>query len=185
MQLSKFTISHIFIVPTLGISKEEREKNGYINAFIKDASREVDYENAVYLLFKPKNMDIFQRFVETEKERTKYLIDDYDYGEGYVVLVYKLQTKFKKDFDLIRQGKYTQTSSAFQKLFPKVIKIKKNGLHKDELSLQFRIFKKTPDLIKYWEDYFDMDFDENQEVWVGFEEEKETLYIEKIKEQTF
>ena len=182
MDLYKYTISHIFIVPTLNISREDRENNGYINAFIKDSSKEMNYKDAVYLLFKPKNMDLFQKFIDNEKERTALLIDDYDCGDGYIVLVYKLLKKFKKDFELIKESKYSKTSIDFQNLFPKVLKIKKNGLHRDEISLQFRIFRKTKDLMDYWESFFGMEFDENQEVWVGFNEDKETLYIERMKE---
>jgi capsule polysaccharide export protein KpsE/RkpR len=67
-------------------------------------------------------------------------------------------------------------------MFPKVIKIKKNGLHKDEISLQYRIFNKTEDLRKYWEEKLGVEFDDSMEVWQGFIEENETLEIDKIKE---
>ena len=89
---------------------------------------------AIYLLFLLRSLDKFKEFLDGEYERTTAMIDDYDYEEGFVVLVYELNKKFKTDFGLIKLGKYSKTSKEFQSMFPKVIKIKKNGLHKDEIS---------------------------------------------------
>lgn len=179
----KKTITSIFMMPTLKIpnSKESLMGNGFINAYDKDATADVEYDNAVYLLFKPTNLDKFREFLDNERERTKSLIDDYDYN-GYVVVVYQLNTKFKDDFDLVRRGKYSKTSHDFQELFPKVVKIMKNGFHKDEISLQYRIFNKTQDLIEFWENKFNISFGKDMEVWGGFFEEEEILNLDKIKE---
>jgi DNA recombination-dependent growth factor C len=84
---------------------------------------------------------------------------------------------------LIREGLYSRTSEDFQKMFSKVIKIVKNGLHKDEISLQYRIFNKTEDLRLYWEDRIDVVFTENMEVWGGFDSIKETLNLDNIKQK--
>ena len=170
------------MVPTLKIDRDELRENGFINGYVQDAGKDTQYENAVYLLFQPKDLDKFRAFLDKEYERTKNVIDDYDYEDGYVVVVYQLDPKFKKDFALVREGLYSRTSSAFQTLFPKVIKIKHNGLHKDEISLQYRVFNRTEDLVKFWEDKLDVEFDDNQEVWHGFDLDDETLNIQKIKE---
>jgi hypothetical protein len=181
MELKK-TITSIFMVPTLKVPKDALKDNGFINGYVKDGSREVQYENCIYLLFQPADLDKFREFLDSEYERTKDLIDDYDYEKGYVVVVYQLDKKFAKDFDLVKRGKYSKTSSTFQALFPKVIKIKKNGLHKDEISLQYRVFNRTEDLIKFWEEKLGVEFEDDQEVWHGFQEDNEILNIEKLKE---
>jgi hypothetical protein len=178
----KKTITSIFMVPTLGINKELLSDNGFINAYSRDGNRDVQYEGSIYLLFKPKDIDKFKDFLDGEYERTKSVIDDYDYEDGYVIVVYELDRKFKKDFALVKEGLYSKTSEEFQAKFPKIVKIKRGGLHKDEISLQYRVFNKTEDLKKYWEDKFDMEFDEEWEVWDGFNLDKETLLIHKIKE---
>ena len=170
------------MVPTLKIHRDDLRDNGFINGYVKDSSREVQYENCIYLLFQPKDLDKFREFLDSEYERTKTIIDDYDYQDGYVVVVYQLDPKFKKDFSLIKEGLYSRTSTSFQALFPKVIKIKRNGLQKDEISLQYRVFNRTEDLIKFWEDKLDVTFDDDQEVWHAFELDEETLNINKIKE---
>jgi hypothetical protein len=78
---------------------------------------------------------------------------------------------------------YSKTSEEFQKLFPKVIKLKKNGLHRDELSLQYRIFNKTKDLVEYWQDRVGENaWEEYYEVWTGFQEENEILTKKVLNE---
>jgi hypothetical protein len=144
--------------------------------------RDTQYENAVYILFKPENLDKFRVFLVGEYERTKSIIDDYDYQDGYVVVVYEINSKLKNDIELIKQGKYSKTSPAFQGIFPKVVQIKKNGLRRDEISLQYRVFNKTEDLVQFWEDKLGMKLPEDLEVWHGFFEEFETLDLNKIKE---
>ena len=170
------------MVPTLKIDKVKLKDNGFINGYVQDAGKDTQYENAVYLLFQPKDLDKFRAFLDKEYERTKNVTDDYDYEDGYIVVVYELNSKFKKDFALIREGLYSKTSKEFQALFPKVIKVKIGGLHRDEISLQYRVFNKTEDLKKYWEDKFGMEFEEEWEVWEGFNFENETLNLDKIKE---
>ena len=182
MELKK-TITSIFIVPTLKINRDKLKENGYLNGYMSDVRRDVQYQNAVYLLFQPTNLDRFREFLINESERTRQLIDDYDYEDGFVVVVYTLDKKWKKDFALVREGLYSQTSQEFQDDFPKVIKIIKSGLHRDEISLQFRIFRKTEDLRKYWEDRLDMQFTEDMEVWDGFTIENEELDLDKIKQE--
>jgi hypothetical protein len=177
----KKTITSIFMVPTLGIQRDTLKGNGFINGYSKDGHRDVQYENAIYLLFKPDDLDKFRTFLDDEYERTKAVIDDYDYENGFVVVVYQLSDKFSRDFGFVRKGMYSKTTPEFQKMFPKVVKIKYNGLNKEEISLQYRVFNKTEDLRKYWEDKFDMEFDEDWEVWDGFELDKETLHLDKIK----
>ena len=178
----KHTITSIFIVPTLSIGKDKLMDNGFINGYIKDVKRDIQYENAVYLLFKPEDLDKFRDFLDGEYEKTKSIIDDYDYEDGYVVVVYEINPKLKKDIELIKQGKYSQTSPAFQGIFPKVVQIRKNGLRRDEISLQYRVFNKTEDLVQFWEDKLGVDLPEDVEVWHGFFDDFETLDLDKIKE---
>lgn len=178
----KKTITSIFMVPTLKVDRIKLMENGFINGYVSDVKKLPAYEGAVYLLFQPKDLDKFRDFLEGEYERTKDIIDEYDYEGGYVVIVYKLNPKFKNDFNLIREGLYSKTSEQFQTLFPKVVKIQKDGLRRDEISLQYRVFNKTEDLVKFWEDNLDVEFDEDQEIWHGFVLEYETLDIDKINQ---
>ena len=176
------TITTIFIVQIFSIGKEKLTNNGFVNGFIKDSRRDVQYKDSVYLLFKPEDLDKFKVFLDSEYEKTKSIIDDYDYEEGYVVVVYQISPRLMPDIELVKQGKYSKTSSKFQQIFPKIVTIKKNGFQKDELSLQYRVFNKTEDLKQFWEDKFDVVFDDDMEVWSGFSEDYETLDLDKIKQ---
>lgn len=170
------------MVPTLKVPKDALKENGFINAYVQDLQTEELHKDSIYLLFKPENLEKFRQFLENEYERTKSIIEDYDYEDGYVVVVYLLDKNYKKDFLLVRKGEYSKTSKEFQALFPKVIKIIKDGLHRDELSLQYRIFVKSNDLIEYWEEKIGIGFTSKLEVWEGFDIENETLNINTIKE---
>lgn len=180
MEIKK-TITSIFIVPILKINKDDLKNNGYSNGYVEDDRKDVQYENSLYLLFKPENLDRFRTFLDNEYERTKNIIDDYDYENGYVVIVYKIDDKFKKDVELIKEGKYSKTSKVFQEMFPKTIKIQRDGLSRDEISLQYRVFNKTPDLIEFWEKKLNVTFDDAQELWEMFVKEEEILNLDKIK----
>jgi len=181
-ELNKKTISTIFLVPPLRINRDDLKRNNFINAFVSDKNKEVNYTDCCLLLFKPDKPEVFKDFVDGEYERTLSIIDDYDYGK-FTVLVYTLNDYFKKDFELIKQGKYSKCSDEFKEQFPKVIKVmSSNGLFKEEVTLQYRIFNKTEDLQKYWEDKIGVNFKDEYEVWSKFSLEEETLDIEKLKE---
>ena len=177
------TITTMFIVPTLSINRDKLKENMFINGYIKDGRRDVQYEDAVYLLFKPENLDRFKDFLDEEYERTKSIIDDYDYEDGYVVVVYVINDKLKPDFELIKQGKYSKTSSKFQNIFPKTFtSMEDPSQYTNKISLQYRIFNKTNDLREYWESKLGVVFDNDMEVWGGFFEENEVLNLEKLIE---
>ncbi len=180
MELKK-TISTIFMLPTLKISKDRLSENGFINSYECDAEHDVQYTNCVYLLFKPTDFRTFRAFLDEEYERTTNIIEDYDYGKGFVVVVYKLDSKYINDFKLIRSSKYSKTSKAFQNVFNKTIKIMKNGHPTDEVSLQFRIFNKTKDLVEFWEEKIGVRLGTDMEVWQAYEEEREILTSTKLE----
>lgn len=175
------TITTIFMVPTLGIKREDLKDNGFINGYVKDSHRDVQYQDCIYLVFQPKNVDKFREFLDSEYERTKELIDDYNYEGGYVVVVYRLNPDYERDFKLVRQSKYSKTSKSFQALFPKTIRVKRDGIDETVICLQYRVFNKTEDLIQFWEERLDVKFDDDQEIWHAFEEENEILNINKMK----
>lgn len=180
MELKK-TISTIFMLPTLKIPKEKLAENGFINCYELDEEHDVQYPNCVYLLFKPTDFRTFRAFLDEEYERTTNIIEDYDYGKGFVVVVYKLDPKYVNDFKLIRSGRYSKTTKAFQAIFNKTIKIMRNGYPTEEISLQFRIFNKTKDLVDFWEEKMGIRLDAEMEVWQAYEKEREVLTSVKLE----
>lgn len=171
----KATISSIFLAPILGNDRTTLEKYGFINAYIKDSKKEVDYEEALFLLFKPPKMDQFNVFLEDQYEKNT-ILEDYDYDGGYVVVVYLLDPTYKKDYQLIKQGKYSKTSKAFQNLFPAQKEVKGKLLE----TLQWRVFNKVDSIKKHWEEKINVDFPNDWELWDKWEEDKEILDIDKL-----
>lgn len=171
------TITSIFMTPTIGVPLNLLKSNGYIGGYSIDSLRETQYSDAVYVLFKPDNLDNFKTFLDKEYERTSLIIEDYDYADGYVIIVYSLNPLFKADFDLIKLGKYSKTSKEFQKLFPEHVYIQEEGLSVKEQSLQYKIFNKTNDLVQYWEEKIGSNLSSDQELWKIYDEEEETLKI--------
>lgn len=173
------TVTSIFMVATLSISKEELNRNGFINAYADDELHTIKYPQGevVFVLLKPSDFSKFNEFLNKEYERNNVL-EDYDYEGGYVVIVYSLNKDFKKDFDLIREGKYSKTSKQFQKLFTENIQL--NG--KIEKSLQYRVFNKTEDLIAYWNERVGEALPLGHELWEMYDLQKETLNINNIKQ---
>lgn len=180
MKLEK-TITSIFIVPTLKLGKGAIRENGFINGFLYNELLDVDYEDVVYVVFKPENIERFQDFLSDQYETTKNIVEDFDYEGGFVIIVYKLEEKYKKDFDIIKTGKYSKTSQTFQNLFPKKITVEKGGLRQESYSLQYKIFNKTQDLLDYWEDATGATLSGDQELWEGFHRENETLNLKNIE----
>ena len=176
MQKQK-TVTSIFMVPTLQIGRDRLLGNNFLNAFSKDVESDIQYENCVYLLFHLKHLDKFKEFLDEEYERTKSLITDYNYKDDYVVLVYQLNDKFKKDFAKIKIGAYSKTSKEFQALFPEKIIV--NG--SSSYSTQYKVFNQTEDLIKFWEEKLDVVLEPGQELWEMYDESKEILSPENFK----
>ena len=63
MEIKK-TITSIFMVPTLDIPKNSLKDNNFINGYVKDKNKEEHYEDAIYLLFKPKNVTTISKGVK-------------------------------------------------------------------------------------------------------------------------
>ena len=59
-------------------------------------------------------------------------------------------------------------------------------MSKDEISLQYRIFNRSEDLVEFWEDKLGVNFKttvgDDFEVWEGFDESNEILKLNEIIE---
>lgn len=168
-------ITSIFMAPTIGHTIISLKKLGYIGAYASVEDEEY-YSDTIYFLFKIINKDAFNTFLKKEYNTSKLIIKDYDYKD-HVIVAYLLNPVFKEDFDLIRDGKYSQTSKSFQAMFPIEVEIIKNDELQMVSSIQYKIFKKTPDLRKYWEEKLDTSIGPEQELWEVYDVEKEKLKL--------
>lgn len=168
------TCTSLFLLPPLAIGTDRLTANGFINAYLDDISHPTHYEDSIYILFKPHNLDVFNYFLTQEKSRIT-IIDDYDYEE-YVVLVYKLPPEFIGDYQLFLEGKYSKFSEKLKNLFLK-------NSNKNDPSIQVRIITKDSGLKEYWEEQLNITLSGEDEMWQKPDLSKEVLDIEEVKEK--
>lgn len=178
----KKTCATIFLLPGIGLKRQNILKYGFLSAYLDDKHHEVHYKNSLYLLYKPEQINEFQKFLELEYKRTPLLVEDYDYPGGYVVTVYKFPEEFMTEYELFLKGKYSKFRKKFVSLFPVKVEVfdEKTGTYKDKFSLQHHIFNKTAAIRKYWEEflgYKEGELPEGLEYWSIPDIEKETLNI--------
>lgn len=177
----KWTATNLFIVPLLGIGRPNLNVNGLENAFIKDEVKGIEYDNAVYLLFRPMNQERFEEFLGKERLRKARIIDEYDYEDGYTMLVYQYDPKWQFDVEIILSGKFSKTSKDYQETIPKTQRVtEKMGVFKDLLTIQHQVFKKDPNLAAYWNYEYGLEFEKDDEVWEYYPE-REFFTKEKLK----
>lgn len=182
----KTTYTTLFLVPVLGINEGYLKRFNFINGYLNDVNHEVEYENCIYLVFKPSNLTEFELFVKSEKKRMKhYFVEDYDCGYGFVVIVYKIPELFIDDYKLFIEGKYSKFSKDFMRIFPEVkTVVDMDGFERVDHSLYFHVFNKSLALRNYWEEKLDIQFDEDSEVLSVPNMERETFNIHNyIKEE--
>ena len=178
----EMTITNLFLVPPLGIGRDRLRIQNLVDAYIQDAGNINPYTDVVYLLFKPDNLSIFNEFVEEERYRTDRLIDEYDYSGGYVVLVYKIIEEDREDVKKIFRGEYSKISERYKSKIPPTIKKLIQGEYKEDISLQYEIIGKSQRLKEYWEELLGQEIDSKTEVWSKPDKDRETLFINKVKE---
>ena len=176
------TVATYFLVRPLGLCEKKEslfivnsnagkivKKYGFVEAFFKDMEHKSETKYPVYILFKPPNMIEFGEFLEEEKQ-LELIEDVYDYPGGYVVVVYRFPEIYEKDYDLIKEGRYSETSNDFKSIFPQT--------SSDEtFSLYHLVFNKHPDLRKRMEDELGSPISEDTELWHLPNLQKETLDI--------
>jgi hypothetical protein len=176
------TCTSLFLVPLLGIQKVALDEMGFISGYLGDVSQEVQYDEAIYMLFKPEDQELFGLFVRNETNTNKRnLIDDYDYDGRYTVLVYQIPEKFISDYKLFLEGKYSEFSDAAKKMFPEETPVIVRG-HREILpSFAYRVFNKEERMRKWIEDLLGVKLDKDAECWTKPNLEFEKLNIDKIK----
>lgn len=182
--IRKISATNLFVLPVLGIGREKLLGVGFVEAFIKDELRELEYERAVYLLFRPERWDEFNVFVEEQRERRAPLVDEYSYSDGWAVLVYQFPEKFKRDVDIIMTGKFSKVGREFKGAIPMYYKTSTiNGVVVEEMTNQHLIFNRSKKCKEYWKRELDLDFGPEDETW-HFYPEREVLNEASLKRLT-
>lgn len=177
--MTNFNCSTLFLMPVLGIGWRDVKKMGFCNCYLRDENKP-EYEDmeVVLLLFENKGDDKFRYFVEKEKGRTELFIDEYDYDEGYIVLVYQFPEELKEDYHKFKKGEYSKLSQEFLKRTPKTTAGKVQALVEyldgskgtaavPAMNMAYMTITRDPIWIEVLKDEFgeEISFEEGIELW--------------------
>lgn len=156
MKDKKFTKTATFLFPLLNIPKSTFNcniKNSYnkviyksrfINAYLHDDKLSYRDEDRVYLLLENYQDPNFVNFYSTLTSFPNY-VDDYE-TNGYLVAIYNIPEKNKKDYKLILEGKYSEIQNSSKELI-----INHHYYHGAKMTLQL-VLNKSDILKATWEE---------------------------------
>lgn len=180
------TVTSLFLLPIFKVPIRKLDEYGFVNSFLYDKHRTDSLEDAktIYVLFHPDTSQIIllQKQIE-DWENNGFLLGDYDYPDGYVVVMLKFPDKFRDQYKLFLKGQYSKFSTEFKDAIPRKVftgAIAPDGSAAEEDSLQFRIINKRVMLKNYWEDQIGDEFDAEGEYWSRPDLLKETMDIDAI-----
>lgn len=177
-EFRSWTISNLFMVPLLKIGRKQLKSLGLVNSYLFNGEDPEAYPNAIHLLFRPEKIERFNNFIADERDAGKPIIGERDYEGGLVMITYVLPSKYEKDYELIWEGRYSETSKDYRKDIPSVVQfVKKTGIKASDMTLQHMIFNKYAPLKRYWEEQLGVELDEDAELWSKPSIETETFKL--------
>lgn len=177
-QFKRYNVSCVFLLPLLKLNRKKLEALGFKDTYWFNGEEKLVYESCIHLLFKPTSLKNFNEFLLEEKERKAPIVDENDYPGGLVIVTYRLPQRFIKDYNLIWQGKYSETSKEYQDMFPKTVKITNaSGIVVTEMSGQHMVFSRYQPMKRKLEEELDAELSDAQEIWVMPSIERETFKL--------
>lgn len=179
------TITRFFLMPATGLAPNIYIKQGLLNSYsgywefpqtmVEDQSSIT--EHLIFNLYRYKDVDVFREFLEYLYEFDPTICYDFpvENFDDLHITEHALPEKFNQDYLKVKCGQYSRTSREFQALFPKKITTTYQGIKVSDYSFQYQIFNKMDKIKNFWEDEFAIRFDEEDEIWEGFDTKKEYL----------
>ena len=141
--------STMFLLRGLGLNVNILNPYGFISAYVDDINHDIKYESAVFLLFKPDVLENLQKFIKEEYKKG-LLKEDYDYEDGWVVMVYTFPEQFLRDYERFLMGEYSKFSPEYKALFPEMVNIvDEDGKKFRTYDMTYHIFTKSDPLREY------------------------------------
>lgn len=152
MMLNK---SYTYILPMLS-AEMKIVKTGLKNTFIGDRDYP-EYDNHIFLLYEFSGSREFLEY-EDFLENTKLFVAKYDPDDHHVMFVFKVPSFYQVDYDLFREGKYSEFNYDY-----KVMIFAFHNILDHEHRVAKVLFK-HPDLREEWEERTGTDIPESMEV---------------------
>lgn len=185
----KENVSVVFLLPGVEIKSEIKNQfysHGFRNTFLTCPPLTYPFE-VIYLLFRPEVIDAdFMSFAE-ELQKNPNFIEVIDGGKGKVLFVYRIPKRFRRDYELFLEGKYSKFSGDFRKCFQmEQFKldingrpIKEAGRYVKEFTNFHHIFNRTDHIKDVWKERLGYKQDEHilddMELYDRQDSVKETL----------
>jgi hypothetical protein len=105
----KENLSTKFILPMVG--KNWKEFSGLINCYIGDTVKGQEYTNNIFVLFN-STTELYNHKINFLTGHNLY-VTNYSYDE-YEMYVYKIANGLEKDYQIFKQGKYSEFSDVYK-----------------------------------------------------------------------
>lgn len=147
--------SYTYILPMLANYIGIKKRN-LVNTFIGDRDYP-KYDNNIFLLYKfsgAKEFLLYEDFLKS----TDLFVDSYDPDNHHVMFVFKVPSFYQSDYDLFKQGKYSEMNYDY--------KVVIFGFHNiiDHEHRVAKVLFKHPDLREELEERIGVEIPENMEV---------------------
>lgn len=177
-QFKKSNVSCVFMLPLLKIGKAKLNLLGFKDTYLFNGEESVVYEDCIHLLFEPPSLSKFNNFLADERHKKAPIVEENDYEGGLVLVTYRLPPRFKSDYELIWEGKYSETSAEYQQVFPKTVQLTTaSGILVTEMSGQHMVFSRYQPMKRKLEEELGVELPDNQELWTKPTIERETFKL--------
>lgn len=175
--MSKENVSTVFLLPGIEIKSELKNRFysfGFQNTFLTCPPLNYPWP-VLYILFKPQVIDLeFIRFAE-DLQKNPNFIETLDAGSNKVLMVYKVPKRFRRDYELFLEGKYSKLSSDYRKCFQmEQFKldshdrpVKENGRYVKEYTDFYHIFNRTDHIKDVWKER--LGYDKSEQIFDDIE----------------
>lgn len=161
-----YNVSTLFLMkPLTGIYLNDFIVAGGIRTYIYFEGKE-----GLFLLF--KETDSYDELLFSQRNNINF-VEERVYGEQSV-WEYKIPESLSKDFEKLKQGRYSELSPWYKKQYDRMLNISPNRVTE---SLQWLVFSKSEKFRNQMEKFVGEKIDKKQEVYEILNVEKETLIL--------
>ena len=170
--------THYFLCPLFGVKEVMKYKRYYVNSYIGDDGRESHVSSPLYCLFKYKDMNlpIVEEIEKAFQANPRYAFCYYAGsagGEELVMYVLRAKAEEEVDYKHIINGRYSRVSKECNE------KYRKFGFIAPTVHFINCITSKNSKFKTQMEEFLDVEFTDESELWNIFEEEREIFRYKK------
>lgn len=176
----KRTKTTLFMLPTIFPNNSLVSTEYFVNAFIDDTQFKHQLSGVIFILFKtdPKGYK-WQMLAQKLRSKTEYVLEYFcgmQDGKYLIMMVFKIPEKYTNEYQCFINGQYSKFSENYKKLFPRHVYDERA---QPKESTIWQVLYKVEELKKSMENYFDVDFAPEDELWGEPEPKFEVYRYEK------